>query len=141
MAEQHSLTSVSDIIDTTMLPDPTIPIPLEKFAVLQDSDDMLVRAAFWCFLSAWLNDHEQGENKRPLVSVAARHDGHQLRAITQQLAIRDAVLITRHDLAALNEESQDNMYRPSGALIGVYVALAFLVGVLVTLWAAGIHLW
>lgn len=124
--QQHSLTSVSDIIDTTMLPDPTIPIPLEKFASLQDSDDMLVRASFWCFLSAWLNDHVQGEDVRPTVSVAARHDGYQLRAITQQLAIRDAVLITRHDLNLLQH--------PSRTPIRVCIVLAFLLGVVVMLW-------
>jgi hypothetical protein len=138
--QQPIITSVSDIIGVTMLPDPTVPVPFEKFAALKDSDDMLVRAAFWCFYAAWQND--KAVTTAPVaISVEARNDGHQLRAVTQQLAIRDSVLITRHDLAALNEESQDNMYRPSGALISVYVALAFLMGAVVTLWAAGIHLW
>jgi hypothetical protein len=124
MAQQHSLTSVSDIIDTTMLPDPTIPIPLEKFASLQDSDDMLVRASFWCLYAAWVNDKADAPNT--VLAVEARHDGHQLRAITQQLAIRDAVLITRHDLAILQH--------PSRMPIRICIVLAFLLGVVVMLW-------
>jgi hypothetical protein len=123
------LTSVSDIIDSTMLPDPTIPIPFEKFAVLKDSDDMLTRAAFWCFMAAWDLD-KQGKSAPAGLAVEARHDGHQLRAITQELAIRDAVLITRRD-------ALDNMYRPSGALIWLYIAMAFLLGIVVALWASG----
>jgi hypothetical protein len=123
--QQHSLTSVSDIIDTTMLPDPTIPIPFEKFAALKDSDDMLMRAAFWCFYAAWQND--KAVTTAPVaISVEARHDGHQLRAVTQQLAIRDAVLITRHDLNVLQH--------PSRMPIRVCIVLAFLLGVVVMLW-------
>jgi hypothetical protein len=135
--QQPIITSVSDIIGVTMMPDPTIPVPFEKFAALKDSDDMLERAAFWCFYAAWQNDHVQGEDKRPLVSVAARHDGHQLRAITQQLAIRDAVLVTRRDLGVLQQEAKDNMHRMSEAIGWLWLALAFLAGVLVTLWATG----
>lgn len=141
MTEQpQRLTSVSDIIAVTTLPDPTVPVPFERFASLKDSQDMLVRASFWCFLAAWNIEHSGPQHDRAL-AVEARHDGHTIRAITNELAIRDAVIITQRDLNVLQHEAEDNILRASGALGWLWLALSFLAGVVVTLVAAGIPLW
>lgn len=132
----QQFTSVSDIVNSTTLPDPTVPVPFEKFSSLKDSDDMLVRASFWCFMAAWDLD-KQGKRMPAGLSVEARHDGHQLRAITNELAIRDAVLITRRDLSVLQDVADDARHRVSGAITWLWLALAFMCGVVVTLWAVG----
>jgi hypothetical protein len=129
----HQRTKVSDIMDSTMLPDPTIPVPFEKFAALKDSPDILVRASFWCFYAAWLMSHRDASQVSVALGVEARHDGHQLSVITHELAIRDAVLVPRHDMAVLTQESQDNIYRPAGTLVATYVGMAFVLGIVVTL--------
>jgi hypothetical protein len=67
---------------------------------------MLVRAAFWCFYAAWQQE-QVAKDYGTMIGTAtlpteARHDGHQLRAVTQTLALRDCILIERTTLEHLN---------------------------------------
>lgn len=127
--------TVSELLGSTDLPDPTVYVPFEKFAPLKESPDMLVRAAFWAFHAAWLM--QDSTAPQPL-AVEARHDGHQLRAITQHLAIRDAAIITRHDLELLQAPHAPYLVT-YGALfwtMGISLLLGVLIGALLvrTLW-------
>jgi len=109
------------------LPDPTIPVPFEKFAHLKNSDDMLHRAAFWALYAAWQADNN---GRGPAdIPIEARHDGHQLHAISQQLAIRDSVLITKHDLDLL-----EGRHHHGNAMLAIQVCCAWIVSLLLVAW-------
>lgn len=123
------LTRVSDVLADTDMPNPTVPVPFESFASLKQSDDMLVRAAFWAFYAAWLND-KMGKGAAASLAVEARHDGHQIRAITQTLAIRDCVLIQRGDVDRLTRLAQQ---APTTLEAFAYQCGWFLCGVALTL--------
>lgn len=97
---RQGLGTVGYILDSTILPDPTVPVAINRFAPLGQSDDLLTRAAFWCFYSALLEE-QKGPYSVPATCVQARNDGHTLQAVTQELSIRDAVLIQKHDLEEL----------------------------------------
>lgn len=131
-------TPLSHLVGDLDLPNPSTPVPFERFAHLKNSDDMLHRAAFWAFYAAWiqdyLSDHHDLQNGAAL-GVEARNDAHQLHAITQQLALRDCVLITQHDLSLLEGKHH---HRNQTLLIGFICS--WVLSVLLALWIGSV-LW
>lgn len=105
--------SLQQLIADMDLPNPTTTVPFEKFGSLNNSDDLIDRAAFWCFYAAMLVDKaESDEHKHKVntipVAVQARQDGHILNGVARQLHIRDCVLIANHDLATLTSQAESN---------------------------------
>jgi hypothetical protein len=68
------------------------------------------------------------------LAVEARHDGHQLHAISQQLYIRDCVMIRRSELHGLEQRAQDN-HGTRWAMGSFLLGLGMVIGVLVMLLA------
>lgn len=130
---EHPYTTTSTIIENAMLPDPTIPVPFEKFAAHAQSDDMLQRAIFWCFYAAWLEEKQQS----PTVATAvqARNDGHLLRMVTHELHIRDCVLMQKHDVEELERvyTNYQEEHEPSlrYTIVGWLIVLTLVIGVLI----------
>lgn len=127
-----AVTNIQAVIAQLDLPNPTIPVPFERFENLRDSDDILQRMAFWAFYSAWLNDKHGGATGG---SVEARHDGHALIALYQQMALRDLVLIEQHDLYMLTEKERDSLTMHMAVLIMFVLSIVtFAFGMLFALW-------
>lgn len=121
-------TSITDIVGSIDLPNPTTPIPFERFAALGDSDDMLQRAAFWAFYAAWLSEKSAEAPSQQQTAVLARHDGHQLQAICHQLALRDCVMIQQQDLDRLTEGATRSQHLHVTTAIWLAMAIGALVG-------------
>lgn len=137
MAIESGRTSVDELLQDVDLPNPVTRVPFEKFSSLYQNDDMLVRAAFWCFYAAWLAD-ARGKDTPASHAVEARHDGHMLRAITQELSVRDMVLIRRDHLTLYRAAYEDSLYRASGVWVWLYMtAWTVLVAGVTFLWATG----
>lgn len=91
---------------------------------------MLQRAAFWAFYVAWQMDTSgvAGENAATL-TVEARHDGYTFHAISQQLHIRDCVLIRLNELDTLYARANrraDIGISTLGCMMAVGAVLGFL---------------
>ncbi len=128
-------TKVGDFLNTAELPNPTIPVPFEKFAHLKSSNDMLERAAFWAYYAAWTNDHD--DVGHPEMSVEARHDGHTFAAIMHDLHLRDCVMLSAHDYTELLQiRLQHFTEAPQHAegILWIAVGIAFLIGTVVGVW-------
>lgn len=124
---------IVDVISQLDLPNPTIPVPFEKFAALGDSEDLLQRAAFWTFYAAWLSDkHDQ----RPETAVQARNDAHTIHRVTQEMALRDCVMMRRDDLARLEHEAEEGQRRTHSVMLWIWIACAFVCGLVL-----GVILW
>lgn len=126
---QHR-TTVDDLLGESVMPSPVTPVPFEKFAHLKESEDMLQRAAFWAFYAAWQQD-SNGVGPAD-IPVEARHDGHTLQMISQQLHLRDCVLMRRDHLEAMQQrlEAQGgaqwamcSFLMCAGIVVGVLIAL------------------
>lgn len=127
-------TTVSELLDNIVLPNPATPVPFERFAALKDSSDMLERAAFWCFYAAWQAD---SNGRGPAdIPIEARHDGHTLHAISKDIAIRDCLLVRANYVYAL-EEAYKHPHRSSMSITLFVGAVCFLLGVLTGLAALG----
>lgn len=126
--DQH--TRIVDMVGQLDLPNPTIPVPFERFAQLGNSDDMLMRAAFWIYYAAWMSDKH---DTRPETAVQARHDAYILHAIAKQLTLRDCVMVRNDDLLALQQEAQgtDLRTRGHGVLLWALMSVAFATGALI----------
>lgn len=137
-SDRHAICpSVQDILHSVDLPNPTTPVPFERFAALKDSNDIMVRAAFWCFYAAWVNDHRERENAGGTevwshhIGIEARHDGHSLNAVAQQCALRDAVLVQRAELHRLQTQPHSPYLVTYSALwwsIGFALVMGLLIG-------------
>lgn len=97
--------SVREMLADADMPDPTIPIPFERFASLKNGD-MLNRAAFWSFYAAWAIEQQQTGETSATLATEARHDGQCFSVLSQQLWIRDALLVRREHLARLEASHQ-----------------------------------
>lgn len=127
-------TTVDELRAQLDLPDPTNPVPFERFADLKNSEDMLQRAAFWSFYAAWQNDKQEDPSKISVaLSVEARNDAHIFQNMYQQIAIRDCMLIASDELAELVHHRQTYMVTYGTFFLSVGVALAL--GVVIT-WLA-----
>jgi hypothetical protein len=123
---QYNYPTVQEVLNVQDLPDPTVPVPYERFAPLKDDGDLLHHAAFWSFYAAWQIDlttqHEPGSTASTL-AVEARHDGHSFLALAGELHLRDALLVRRDHLEAM-EASR----RAVGGFPG-WLTLAILLGI------------
>lgn len=127
--------TVSELLNNADMPDPTIPVPFERFSALQNSDDMLGRAAFWAFYSAWCTEQQQTGEISATLAVEARHDGHSLSMLTEHLAMRDALLVRRDHLEHL-EASR----RAVGGYPG-WLTLTLMLGIALGMLAHALLVW
>jgi hypothetical protein len=132
----NGLESVGELVKHLDLPNPTTPVPFEKFAHLKDSDDIWNKAAFWAFYAAWL--HDQQTTHTNTVSVEARNDAHIFNVLSQNLHIRDCVLVRKDELTHLVEHANT---RVGTALVFVLLLSTAAVGIMVgmvLMWNMGI---
>ena len=134
---------LSEVIKEFQLPNPTTPVPLEKFLDYKESEDILDRAAFWSFYCAWEHDHLIDKNGGSTqvtraLAVEARNDGHMFLALKHYLHLTDSVLMRKDQLAhmevALNQSTdtgEDDTYVSHGVWVWVLWALAFCMGLIV----------
>jgi len=136
----HQPTIVGDYLSTVDLPNATTPVPFEKFAALQNSNELLERAAFWAYYCAWKTDHEP--SGMPELAVQARHDGHTFSAMMHEMHLRDAVMLPAHDYqimatAYLQQQAraqEDAEFPHSGTIGWMLIGIAFVLGTVVGAW-------
>jgi hypothetical protein len=136
----HKPTIVGDYLSTVALPNATTPVPFEKFAALQNSNELLERAAFWAFYTAWKTDHEP--SGMPELAVQARHDGHTFSAMMHEMHLRDCIMLPAHDYqimatAYLQEQariSREEEPQHSGVILWGIMAIVFVLGTVVGAW-------
>lgn len=129
-------TRVADILDTASLPNPTTPVPFEKFAPLNNSNDMIDRAAFWAFYAAWLHEKQDTEPRSLSreIAVRARQDAHTFKHVARQLHIRDCILMRQDDVNELLD--QLSYYQSGISRVGIWcmaMVFGFFIGIIVML--------
>jgi hypothetical protein len=131
--------TVQEVLDAKDLPDPTVPVPYERFAPLKDSDDMLHHAAFWSFYAAWAAWHADPNTEGDIaLQVEARHDGHSFLALAGELHLRDALLVRRDHLEALEASRQAVGGFPGWLTLAILLGIALgMLGHAALVWIGG----
>lgn len=111
-------------LDYSTLPNPVTPVPWEEFAELENSTDLLQRAAFWAFYAAYNAD----QYKDIIIALAARQDAHALAALGREMHMKDRIIIRQDTIAReyVSRERYNNAVTGASVWIALLGILAFI---------------